>query len=393
MKEIYSNINIVGGGLIGTITAFSLSNLGYKITILEKNPPFKKKNYLDMRTTAISEGTKKFLDSIGFWKDISKFSQPINMIKVLDRKLTNKLSFDNLRRKSNLGYIIENKHILDKIYFKLKEKKNVKILNNFKLTDLYTSKDKTIINSDKIKIISDLNIAADGKNSFVKKILKTPHYFKDYKKSAFVLTFTHSKNHNNTAYEFFYENGPLAILPMKKNKDKFLSSIVWTNKNHFLNSLLSMSDVYIKKILDQNTHNCLGNIKEIITKQQFPLSAHLNSRLYEQKTIYVGDSAHSFHPIAGQGWNLGMKSVENLYNLTKKYKTLGIDLGSNEFCKNYHNDNFYNALALYQITDKLDHIFKIQNPFLYFARSTTLKLINKNILLKNKISDYAMGIN
>ena len=90
MKEIYSNINIVGGGLIGTITAFSLSNLGYKITILEKNPPFKKKNYLDMRTTAISEGTKKFLDSIGFWKDISKFSQPINMIKVLDRKLTNK---------------------------------------------------------------------------------------------------------------------------------------------------------------------------------------------------------------------------------------------------------------------------------------------------------------
>ncbi len=393
MKEIYCDVSIIGGGLIGSITAYTLSNLGLTIAIHERNPAFKEKKYLDQRTTAISEGTKNFLDTIDLWKQIRPYCQPIKNIKVIDRNLTNQLNFDNIRRKSNLGYIIKNKDFLKVVYSNLKKNKNIQIFNNVTVDSIENDNSFIMIKSKKTKIISNLNIAADGKNSFVKQFYKTPFYFKNYKKKALVLTFTHSKNHNGTAFEIFYKSGPLAILPMKKNKNNFCSSLVWTNTNEFINSIRNLDTNELVSILKTETQSCIGNIKQIISKQIFPISAHLNSKYFDVRTIYIGDSAHSFHPIAGQGWNQGMKDVESLFKLMKKYTSLGIDVGSSAFCKEYHNDNFYNAYRLYQITDKLDSIFRTQNPIFTFGRFSGINFLNSNKKIKNAIADFAMGIN
>jgi len=180
---------------------------------------------------------------------------------------------------------------------------------------------------------------------------------------------------------------------MQKNNDKFQSSIVWTNTNEFIDSLFSLDDNKIISILNEKTKGSLGEIKKVITKQTFPLKAHLNSRFYEKKTIYLGDSAHSFHPIAGQGWNLGMKDVENLYKLVKKYNSLGLELGDEIFCKEFQKDNFFKAYRLYQITDKVDAIFKSDNLIFNHARFSAINLIEKSKKIKNRISDFAMGIN
>ena len=149
----------------------------------------------------------------------------------------------------------------------------------------------------------------------------------------------------------------------------------------------------IISILNKKIEGCVGEIKKIITKQTFPLNAHLNSKFVEKRTIYLGDSAHSFHPIAGQGWNLGMQDVENLYKLVKKYNSLGLELGDEIFCNEFQKDNFFKAYRLYQITDKVDTIFKSDNLIFNHARFTAINLINKSKKLKNRISDFAMGIN
>ncbi len=393
MKEISANINIVGGGLIGAITAHSLSILGLKINILEKKDTFKISLHNDERTVAISEGTKNFLDRINLWAEIKKFSQPIKKINVIDRRLSNKLEFNNERRVSNLGYIVKNKIILDILYKKLKKNKRVSIINNAKILNFETRQDFIITNLENYKIVSNLNIAADGKNSYVKNIYKTPVFKKNYNKSALVLTFSHSKSHNDTAFEFFYKNGPLAILPMQKLKNNNMSSLIWTNKKDYLNSLLELEDSYIKLILKQETQGCIGNINKIFTKQIFPLTAHLNTKFYENRIIYIGDAAHSFHPIAGQGWNLGMKDLENLFNLVKTYQSLGLDPGNKKFCKTYHDDNFYNAFRLYHLTDKLDGIFQLQNAIFTFSRNIGINFLQKNRKINDMISDFAMGIN
>ena len=166
MKEIYSNINIIGGGLIGTTTAIALSQLGYKITVLEQNSVYNfKAKHDDHRTVAISEGSKNFLTELGLWKYIQPFSEPIKKIRVIDRKLANMLEFDNERRTSNLGYIVENKNLLDILYTSIKKNKNVSIFNNIKIKDIQNINDIINISTNKILISSDLNIAADGKKA------------------------------------------------------------------------------------------------------------------------------------------------------------------------------------------------------------------------------------
>tara|TARA_B100000989_G_scaffold241398_1_gene188270 strand:+ start:7301 stop:8482 length:1182 start_codon:yes stop_codon:yes gene_type:complete len=393
MKEIHSNINIVGGGLIGAFVAYSLAKIGFKITIIEKKQAYKNNKNLDYRTVAISEGTKTFLDKICLWDEINKYAEPIKKIKVIDRKFSNSLQFDNVRRGSNLGYIVKNKHLLSIIYKKLKSQKNIKIFNNAKIVNFENNNDTIKINLTNSLIVSNLNIAADGKNSFVKQYHKTPFFFKDYKKTALVAIFTHLLNHNNTAYEFFYKNGPLAILPMQSVHGNFASSIVWTNERKYLNSINELTNEKIISILNHYSQFVVGNIKQIISKQVFPLTAHLNTSFYQERTIYIGDAAHSFHPIAGQGWNLGMKDIENLFNLIIKYKSLGIEIGGQNFCKEYHNDNYYNAYRLYQVTDKLDGLFQNQNPLISLGRSIGLKYLQKNKKINNLISDFAMGVN
>ena len=393
MKEIYSNINIIGGGLIGALTAYSLSKTGFTISLIEKKDVYNVKNNLDYRTVAISEGTKLFLEKIGLWYEINKYSQPIKKIKIIDRLQSNTLEFDNTRRESNLGYIVKNKHLLNIVYKKLRQKKNIKIFNNSKIKDFENTNDFIITNTENFSVYSSLNIASDGKNSFVRKHYKIPLFTKDYNKKALVITFCHEKNHHGAAYEFFYKNGPLAILPMKFQNPNFVSSIVWTNEKNYLDQIMKLSNEKLISILNKESQYVVGKIKKILTKQSFHLTAHLNTKFYSERTIFIGDSAHSFHPIAGQGWNLGMKDLENLYNLIFKYRELGIEIGDQLFCKEYHDNNYFNSYRLYQVTDKLDNLFKIQNPIISLGRSFGLNIIQKNKTINNFISDFAMGVN
>ena len=392
MKEIYSDINIIGGGLIGAAAAFSLSKLGFKISLLEKNTIHTNKKYLtDYRTVAISEGTKNFLEKMDIWKNLKKHSEAIKRIKIIDRKPSNILDFDNSRRGSNLGYIIKNHQMLNIFYNKLEKMKNVRIIDNAKILNTENSNDTIITYGKKFKVLADLNIAADGKNSFVKKINKTLSFDKNYKKNALVIIFSHTHSHENTAYEFFYKNGPLAILPMRSENQNYTSSIVWTNETHYIDSLKALKKNKLISILNEMTIGVVGNVKQIQSIQSFPITAHINSKSYEKRTVFIGDSAHSVHPIAGQGWNLGMKDLEALYQISKTYSSLGISLGGHYFCKNYHNQTFYKAYRLYQVTDKLDSFFQLENPTSYLIRKTGSKFIQNNKWLKNLISDFAMG--
>ena len=125
MKKLKCEILIIGGGLIGLVTAYSLALLGYKIIIIEKklslkNQTQKKPSLNDTRTTAISEGSKHFLEKVGLWKSINPFVQQIKFINVYDRKLTSKINFYNHRVNQNLGYIVKNNLIIEKFISKFK---------------------------------------------------------------------------------------------------------------------------------------------------------------------------------------------------------------------------------------------------------------------------------
>ena len=396
MKHLDTEILVIGSGLVGVVATYALSLLKFKIILIDqkkiffKNPTNANIFNADSRTTAVAEGSKDFLDKIGLWKNLSRYAEPIKNIKVIDRLPINKIEFLNFKKNSNLGYIIKNTLFKNVVLKKLSKKTNVTLLGENTLEDIKYSNSKIISKFNKCIIDSKLLIAADGKNSKTRNIIKTPLYKKTYKESALVVNFEHSKTHNNLAYEFFYKNGPLAILPMKKEKE-FQSSMIWSNNKEFLCSLIKTDEDIFSEIIERKISNYLGKVIKIKSKQLFPLSAHLNAQFYGKKIIYIGDSAHSIHPIAGQGWNIGLRDVKNLYNLTLDFNKMGLSIFDTNFYKSYNQNSYYDAFRMFQVTDLLNTIFKNDYKTISGLRSIGFKFIEKRKGIKKQIADFAMG--
>ena len=397
MKELTCDIHIVGGALSGLLTAYCASDLGYKIIISEKKNIQKsvKKQTGDIRTTAIAEGSKLFLESQGLWRLINKFAEPIKDIKVIEKKTNTKLDFTNPLTKSNLGYIVKNSNLIYVLIKELRKKKNVNFITGSAIKFINYSKGKIISFSNNSKITSNLIVAADGKNGDVKKISGTNYYVKKYKEKALVVNFFHDKPHKNIAYEFFFKNGPLAILPMQNENKKHQSTLIWSNKESIVDFLANsnLQKEYVEEIINEKIYDKLGNLTGIASIQSFPLSAHINERFYEKKIIFIGDSAHSIHPIAGQGWNLGLRDIRSLTKLLIAARDTDLEIGTKDFCKSYNNHCYYDAYRLFEITDKLDWIFKRDDSFFKLIKKIGFATIDKNRTLKEKIVNFAMGIN
>ena len=393
MKELKSDILIVGAGLTGLMTAYALSDLKINIIVIDKyNFVSEKNNNYDMRTTAIAEGSKEFFEQINIWSKIKKFSEPIKDIRVIDRNIDRVLDFVNQEKNRNLGYIVRNNIIKSTILKLIKKNKNIKLYNNVNLKNIFYKDNLILCDLDKIKVQSKLLIAADGKNSIVRTLLKTHVYKKKYKQKALVVNFYHTKNHNSTAYELFFDSGPLAILPMKKiKKNLFSSSLIWTHNQDYINSLYVSKKNFLSLILEEKINTYVGEIKEIVNVQCFNLTAHLNKTFYENRVLYLGDAAHSMHPIAGQGWNVGVRDIKNCLEIIQQNMNLGLDIGSINICKQYHHKRFYDSYFLFQITDKLNAIFLNNNLFINTLRKQGFKLINSKKNIKKFITNFAMG--
>jgi len=390
MKEFNTDALIVGSGLVGLVAAHSLSRLNYKVTLVDKKKFINSKNsFKDTRTVAVSEGSKLFLESLGLWEYLKSYAEPIKSINVYDRSQSNKILFKNKIKNKKLGYVIENRKFSRILINQLKKFKNTKTYYGFNLINIKANDNNTLAYSNSNIIKSKIIIAADGKNSQIKQIVGNKTFKKNYDESALVLNFFHEKKLNNTAYEIFYETGPLAILPMSSSNGFFQSTIIWSNNNEFLKKLKNSDDIFIKGFMEEKIGKIVGNINKINSSQIFPLSAHINDSFFNKRLIYVGDAAHSIHPIAGQGWNLGVNDVKNLYEISKNKET---DIGSDFFCKIYNNKSYHKAFQLFQITDKLNSHFMISEKIYRSLSNIGFSFVENNQSLKDKITKYAMGV-
>ena len=172
----------------------------------------------------------------------------------------------------------------------------------------------------------------------------------------------------------------------------YRSSMIWSHNKNFVDNLFISTEKNLVSVLEEQVFNITGSIKKIYTKQSFPLSSHINSKFYSKRIIFIGDAAHSIHPIAGQGWNLGLRDLKNLYEISSEFCDLGLEIGTQNFCKKYHNSCFYDAYRMYNITDKLNFLFMIDNQLFNSLRGIGFEFIQKNNFIKKNISNFAMGL-
>jgi len=321
---------------------------------------------------------------------MSVYAHPIKKIKIFDRSEENKIDFINPKKSQYLGYIIENRFLKNIFLNTIMSSKNINIISNFELINIETSEDYIEAISKDKKINAKLIIAADGKYGPIKNLSKISRYEKSYNHGALVVNINHSKSLNNVAYEIFKKDGPLAVLPMQnKNKKIFKSSVIWSLKKPLINSF--SDPIYIKSALEKNIGKYIGEVLKTNDQKIFNLSAHLNSKFYDKRLAFVGDSAHSVHPIAGQGWNLGIRDIENLRTSIEEATQLGLDIGTDSVLKNYNNKSFYDAFLVYQITDKINSIFLNEGKILKGFRQVGINFIDRNLKINEFISSYAMG--
>ena len=391
---MHSEFLIIGGGLTGLMTAYALAPLKKNIIIIDKfDFGILRDHNVDLRTTAIAEGSKIFFEKINIWTQLSKYAEPIKCIKVIDRTENRKINFYNKNTSQYLGYIIRNIDLKNVVVRSLKRLKNIQLISNVSLRSLAYSDNFIHAICNKLSIKSKLIIAADGKHSSVRNFLKTPIYNKNYNHSALVVNFHHTKNHNSTAHELFFNSGPLAILPMKKTKTHlFSSSIIWSNDKSRVSHLKKIKPDFLHSILEEKVKKLTGEIKKIVNVQAFDLSAHINTKFYDRRLIYLADAAHSIHPIAGQGWNLGIRDIQNCLKVIQESIDLGLDIGDAFVCKNYHELSFVDAYILYQITDKFNSIFLNDSIISNRLRQLSFGIIENNKKIKNYITNFAMGI-
>lgn len=324
------DIVVVGGGLAGLTAALALSkansggiatnNTSTMANIALVMP---KSGRVDGRTTALLGNSVSYLEELNVWQDCTSFSAPLSTMRILDG--TNRLwrappvNFRAIELGLDaFGYNIANSVLADCLLDKIKEHKQVEIIED-SVTGLRTDESYAeLILSDKKSIKTNLVIAADGKNSLLRELAGIKVKKWQYPQMAVALNFTHSRPHQATSTEFHTEEGPFTVVPMPSLDGKHQSGLVWVMRPENAAVFLTRDQSEQERLVEEKMQSMHGKVRFSTTPQQFPLSGMIASSFADNRVAIVGDAAHVFPPIGAQGFNLGLRDVREISTIASK---------------------------------------------------------------------------
>lgn len=401
------DIIIIGGGLVGASLACALSDSSLRIAIIEAFP-FKSDDSsyqpaFDARSVALSYTSKQVFDGIGVWPCINKLGvAEIKNIHVSDRGHAGvtRLSAEN-ENVDALGYVVETRVIGKALFDTLKQQDNVTLIAPAKLKDFDLSEETAtatieLTNSDNVvesEILSaKLLVAADGDDSIVRRLSGVRIKQHNYEQSAVIANIASNKPHNNRAFERFTDSGPLALLPMAaSNEDENRYSLVWTINSSEQEEMLAWSDETFLQKLQQRFGTRAGEFIKVSHRHAYPLSLMRAKEHVRERLAIIGNAAHSLHPVAGQGFNLGLRDVAALSQVIIDARRNDNDIGVLATLQTYSDwrrrDHIQTAMA----TDGLVKIFS--NNLLPLAALRNLGLLVVDLVppLKKVFARHAMG--
>ena len=392
MRDQYDAL-IVGGGLAGNCLALALKGSGLDIAVVEAQSREQLQNsWAGDRALALAAGTVTMLDALGAWQGVAEKAAPIEDIHVSDRGHFGKTRLSAKKEGVKaLGYVIKARDIENHVA-ELVERTGVVKLSPARLAGL-ASTDSDVgaslkYRDESITLTAKLLIGADGGNSSVRKLLEIGQQTTEYGQTALVATVNCSLPHRNTAFERFTVSGPLALLPIEGNQ----CAVVWTNTHRDAESLMSVSDEeFIERLQDCFGYR-LGELSLASPRRAFPLTLVQAETMVKGRAVIIGNAVHQLHPVAGQGFNLGLRDVVQLAEMLAEQARNRRDIGDSMFLRGYAQSRRKDLKKVINFTDNVVRIFSNDWIAMAAARNLGLALLDTLPGGKSLLARHAMGL-
>jgi 2-octaprenyl-6-methoxyphenol hydroxylase len=386
---------IIGGGLVGMTLALAAARKGFSSHVVDRaDPADLTAEGFDGRASAISTASWNLFTNIGIAEALEPYGSPIDSIAVSDQMKPGRIDFTPAPEDGTLGRMFANRQLRLALFEAAKDEPliawhapaDVASRERGEFGVSATLGDGTVLKAD-------LMVGAEGRFSPSREEegLKMAKW--DYGHRAIIVGLTHSKPHDNVAWEIFYPDGPFALLPMLDGEDgTHRSSLVWTVDEKDAAGVLKLSDRAFLAEVVKRMGDILGEVTLNSQRSSYPLSLQHTARMTGERLVLVGDSAHGMHPIAGQGLNLGLRDVGALVEVLEEAQRLGMDLGDAQVLKKYENWRALDSIMVMGATDGLTRLFGLKGNLASAVRRFGMAGVQRMPTLKHWFMDEARGV-
>ena len=306
------DVVIIGGGLVGASLACALEPLGLRITVLESvafdsdaQPSF------DERTIAITWSSRQVLEAVGIWHEISEDANPIFSIHVSDRGQMGMIRLHcSMINTEALGYVLPARSLGRILAQRLHNSECTRFLIPATAVDAQVTDDAVIIELEDTPhtLTTSLLVIADGGRSTLREKVGIRKVEKPYRQAALVTLIDSDRHHSGVAYERFTRHGPLALLPTRESR----FALAWTLPRATAERYADLPETELLRQLQQVFGDRAGFFQHAGKRRVYPLRRVSVEQPSVQRTVAIGNAAHEIHPVAGQGFNLGLRDVAEL---------------------------------------------------------------------------------
>jgi 2-octaprenyl-6-methoxyphenol hydroxylase len=405
LTEQVFDIVISGGGLAGCLMALSVSDLkntsgeALSIAIIESNKIFKDTSLsFDDRVLALSHGTASYFESLGAWQTLKPYAEPIKNIHISDQGYYGKARlYAEKHQVKSLGYVVEMAMIGKTLLSVLKAKTNITWFTPDNINDITWHPEKVDLTlASKSQLSAKLLLGCDGAQSVCRQFANIKTTESQYNQSALIANVATAIPHDNIAFERFTETGPIAMLPLSSvsiadEKPSSRCSLVWTLTPEQAKSMAKLDDDKFKATLEKAFGSWLGEITHVGKRDIYPLKlVQAQEQIYHRLAL-IGNASHTIHPIAGQGFNLGVRDVSEMAALINEALNTDRDIGQFSALSDYAKRRKVDHQTVINLTDSLVTLFSNKLPPLVLGRSMGLKVLNYCSPLKKVLVKKTMG--
>jgi len=405
-KPLTTEVCIIGAGPVGASLACRLAAAGVATAIVDRAPlPPMEHPAFDGRAYAIAAGSRRLLEQAGVWDRLAGTACPILDIRVTDGRLGGAASplflhFDHREAGDDavpFGHMVEARSLRVALNARMHAVPDLFVFAPAVAQVERREEGATVHVAGGPDIRCRLVVAAEGRNSPLRRAAGIPVTYLPYDQTGIVCAISHARPHNNTALEHFLPSGPFAQLPMCASSDaqqggaSHVSAIVWTERTAIAQRMLAHDDEHFARAIARRLGGHLGAVRVIGRRWSYPLGALHVHRYFEMRLALVGDAAHTIHPIAGQGLNLGFRDATALADLLIAASQRGSDVGAPDLLRSYQRQRRPDNLLMLSATDALDRLFSNDNPLLRLARDAGIAAVHRMPPLKRIFMRRAMG--